>query len=55
MLPIFKEYSKFLKEKCGLNLDEGYYWIDNQIVKVFDTNGKLHKLYRLKIDENLVS
>jgi len=30
MLPIFKEYANFIKEKCGLELDEGIYWVDNQ-------------------------
>ena len=53
MLPVFKKYSKFLKEMCGLELEEGYYWIDNQIIKAFDKKGVIHKLYRLKIDDNL--
>lgn len=53
MLPVFKKYSKFLKEMCGLELEEGYYWIDNQIIKAFDKEGVIHKLYRLKIDDKL--
>lgn len=53
MLPIFKEYTKFIKEKCGLELQEGFYWVDNQIVKGFDKQGNLHKLYRLKVNEDL--
>jgi 3'-phosphoadenosine 5'-phosphosulfate sulfotransferase (PAPS reductase)/FAD synthetase len=32
---------------------EGYYWLDNQIIKAFDKQGDLHKIMRLKIDDNL--
>jgi 3''-phosphoadenosine 5''-phosphosulfate sulfotransferase (PAPS reductase)/FAD synthetase and related enzymes len=51
--PIFKEYCKFLKDTVGLELEEGYYWLDNQIIKAFDKQGNVHKLYRIVIDDNL--
>ena len=53
MNPIFKEYCKFLEEKAGLKLEEGYFWLDNQIVKAFDKQGNIHKLYRLKVEDDL--
>lgn len=53
MNPIFKEYGKFLKDTCGLELEEGLYWLDNQIIKCFDYEGNIHKLYRLKINDDL--
>lgn len=53
MNPIFKEYCKFLKDTVNLELEEGYYWLDNQIIKGFDKQGNLHKLYRIVVDNNL--
>lgn len=53
MNPIFKEYCKFLEDKIGLKLNEGYFWLDNQIIKAFDKQGNIHKLYRLKIENDL--
>lgn len=57
MLPVFKEYIQFLKDTINSNqldfLTEGYYWVDNQIIKVFDKQGNLHKLFKLNIDTNL--
>lgn len=55
MNPIFKEYCKFLREKINLNLEEGYYWLDNQIIKAFDKQGNIHKLYRIVIDDKDLS
>ncbi len=55
MNPIFKEYCKFLKEKVDLELEEGYYWLDNQIIKAFDKQGNIHKLYRIVIDDKDLS
>lgn len=55
MNPIFKEYCKFLKEKVNLELEEGYYWLDNQIIKVFDKQGNIHKLYTIVIDDKDLS
>ena len=54
MLPVFNDYIGFLKEK-GIDeqLQEGYLWIDNQIVKGFDKNGNIVKLLRLKIADDL--
>ena len=54
MNPIFNEYIKFLNDNnVNININEGYYWLDNQIIKAFDTEGNLHKIVRLKIDNNL--
>ncbi len=54
---IFKEYLEFLQEK-GIdtekcNLKEGYYWLDNQIVKAYDKQGTLHKVLRVLVNDNL--
>lgn len=53
MNPVFKEYCKFLKDAVNLELKEGYFWLDNQIIKAFDKQGNLHKLYRIVVDDNL--
>lgn len=54
MLPIFKEYIQFLKDSgVDIPIQEGYYWLDRQIIKGYDVEGNLHKIYRLKIDDNL--
>lgn len=57
MTPVFKEYIKFLKDNKidveKYELREGYYWIDNMIIKCFDTNGNIQKILRLKIDDDL--
>lgn len=50
---VFEEYCKFLEDKTGLKLEEGYYWLDNSIIKCFDKSGKIHKLYRIIIDDKL--
>lgn len=55
MNPIFKEYCKFLKDKVNLKLEEGYYWLDNQIIKAFDKRGNIHKLYKIIINNNDLS
>ena len=55
MLPIFKKYIKFLKEK-NKELDflkEGIYWCDRSIIKAFDKKGNIIKIARLKIDDDL--
>ena len=53
MLPVFKEYAKYLQDTTGLILEEGYYWIDNQIIKAFNKNGEVQKLYRVKVEDDL--
>lgn len=53
MNPIFKEYCKFLKDTVNLELEEGYYWLDNQIIKAFDKKGNIHKLYRIVVNNDL--
>lgn len=43
--PVFKEYIQFLKDN-GIDypLQEGCYWLDNQIIKAYDKQGNLHKI-----------
>lgn len=58
MLPIFKEYIQFLKYKTNNDhklevLSEGYFWLDNQIIKAFDSNGNLHKVLKINISNDL--
>ena len=53
MLPIYKEYCQFLKDKTGLDLLEGYYWYDKSIIKAFDSDGNIHKVYRLIVNDDL--
>lgn len=53
MNPIWNDACKFIYDKCGLQLEEGYYWLDNMIVKAFDKQGNIHKVYRFKINNNL--
>lgn len=55
MNPIFSEYCKFLKDKVNLELEERYYWLDNRIIKAFDKQGNIHKLYRIVIDNKDLS
>ena len=58
MLPVFKEYIQFLKDVTNNDnqlddLAEGYYWVDNQIIKSFDKKGNTQKFLRINIDKNL--
>ena len=58
MLPIFKEYIQFLKDKTDSDdklevLSEGYYWVENQIIKAFDADGNLHKILKINIANDL--
>ena len=56
MNPIYTEYIRFLKETTGQplpNLKEGYFWLDRQIIKGFDLQGKVHKFYKIQIDSSL--
>ena len=34
-------------------MQEGFYWLDRQTIKAYDTKGYLHKIARLKIDNKL--
>ncbi len=36
-----------------INIEEGTYWFDNQIIKTFDHNGELCYLYRIKTSDDL--
>lgn len=57
MNPIFNEYLTFLRDTSGkqlFELKEGYFWLDNQIIKGFDKQGNIHKFYRIKISDLLV-
>lgn len=56
MNPIFNEYITFLRDTTNQSipeLKEGYFWLDRQIVKCFDKQGKIHKIMRIKIDNSL--
>ena len=57
MNPIFNEYLTFLRDTSGKQLSElkeGYFWLDNQIIKGFDKQGNIHKFYRMKISDLLM-
>ena len=53
MVPVYDNYKKFLKDKCGLELIGDKYWRDNSIIKGFTGDGKEHKLYKLKVNDDL--
>lgn len=56
MNPIFNEYIEFLNNTSGTkvdNLQEGYFWLDKNIIKGFDKSGNVHKFYRVKISDDL--
>lgn len=56
MNPIFKEYIDFLRNTSGEKLPElreGYYWLDRQIIKGFDRQGKTHKFFRINVSDDL--
>lgn len=56
MNPIFNEYLTFLRDTSGKQLSElkeGYFWLDNQIIKGFDKQGNIHKFYRIKVSDDL--
>ena len=52
--PIFKEQIKMWSD-LGFNIPvtEGFYWLDRGIVKAFSADGKLHKLYKYKVNDDL--
>lgn len=57
MNPVFKEYIEFMQHKGvdtkKFNIEEGYYWLDRQIIKAYDKEGNIHKIIRLYTDEDL--
>lgn len=56
MNPIFNEYLTFLRDTSGKELSdlkEGYFWLDNQIIKGFDKQGIIHKFYRIYVSNDL--
>ena len=56
MNPIFNECLKFLRDTSGeslQDLQEGYFWLDRQIIKGFDKQGKIHKFYKINISDSL--
>ena len=56
MNPIFNEYLTFLRDTSGESLpdlQEGYFWLDRQIIKGFDKQGNLHKFYRINVSDPL--
>jgi len=54
---VFKDYLGFLKDKGvdieKYNLVEGYYWLDRSIIKCYDVEGRIHKVLRIHIDDEL--
>lgn len=55
MLPVFNKYIEFLNsqsKKPTIELREGFYWVDNQIVKCF-ANGKEVKVFRIDVAQDL--
>lgn len=53
---IFNEYLRFLRDITNKelpDLKEGYFWLDNQIIKGFDKRGNIYKFYRIKISDDL--
>lgn len=51
---VYKEYIGFLEDKgINIKLEEGYYWLDRQIIKAYDKQGNIHKIVRLNIDDKL--
>lgn len=55
MQPIYKEFIDFLENQThmNLNIEEGYYWLDNHAIKYFDNNSNLHILYRYSVNDDL--
>ena len=56
MNPIYNEYIKFLRDTSGEELPylkEGFFWLDKQIIKGFDSQLVEHKFYRVKVSDNL--
>lgn len=56
MNPIFNEYITFLRQTSGMelpDLKEGYFWLDKSIIKGFDKDGKIHKLYRINVSDDM--
>lgn len=54
MQPIYKELIDMWSAKnIDLPLVEGYYWYDKSIIKAFDSQGNIHKLYRISIQDDL--
>lgn len=56
MNPIFNEYLTFLRDTSNKQLSdlkEGYFWLDNQIIKGFDKQGNIYKFYRIKVSDDL--
>ena len=52
MLPIYKDFIKFLKDKeCPIKLTEGYFWWDSCIIKCF-CNNKIYKVARMWINDD---
>lgn len=56
MNPIFNEYLTFLRDTSGKELSdlkEGYFRLDNQIIKGFDKHGNIYKFYRIFVSDDI--
>ena len=55
MLPVFSEFISFLNNKLNkkVGVADATCWIDNGFIKAFTSDGKLHKLYKYKVYDDL--
>lgn len=55
MLPVFSEFISFLNNKLNkkVGVADASCWIDNGFIKAFTSDGKLHKLYKYKVYDDL--
>ena len=54
MQPIFKEQIQMWRDLgFDIPIKEGYYWLDNGIIKAFTPDGQPHKLYKYKVNDDL--
>ena len=54
MQPIFKEMIGMWADLgYELPIKEGIYWLDNNFIKAFTSDGTLHKLWKYKVFDDL--
>ncbi len=54
MQPIFKEQINMWKDLgYDIPIEEGMYWLDRGIIKAFTSDGKIHNLYKYKVNDDL--
>ena len=56
MQPIFNELIKMWSDLGQIiPITQGKFWMDNNIIKAYTHNGKLHNLYRYRVYETINS